>query len=363
MTNLDRMISEMCPDGVEFVKLEEVANIGTGSKNTVDGLSEGKYPFFVRSQEVRYMNTYEFDETAIITSSDGVGVGKIFHYVEGKYALHQRAYRIHIRGDRLNPKFFYRYMRAKFYDYISMTAFHASVTSVRRPMLNYFPVPLPPLPIQAEIVRILDKFTTLTAELEESLSQELELRKKQYEYYRNELLSFGGDVPVVTLGDIADFKYGVTDTAKDKGSARFVRITDIGNNGKMQQTDCKYIDLTEESEKYLLENGDLLMARTGATYGKTMLFESSEPAVYASFLIRIRFDNDVMLPAYYWHFAQSALYWHQGNKLVSKAGQPQFNANALKNRPLSKPCATVGNGRNKVEPKPKAPPAIAVAFG
>ena len=184
---------------------------------------------------------------------------------------------------------------------------------------------------QREIVRILDNFTELTAELKKELSTELTARKKQYEYYRSQLLTFGNDVPMVELAEIADFKYGFTDTAKDQGSARFIRITDIGDNGKLQQTDCKYVDLTEESEKYLVEKGDLLMARTGATYGKTMLFEDSIKAVYASFLIRIRFAENTVLPAYYWHFSQSGFYWNQANKLVSKAGQPQFNANALKN--------------------------------
>ncbi len=92
---------------VEWKPLATLADIGTGNSNTNEGLEVGNYPFFVRSQEVRYKNEFQFDETAIITSGDGVGVGKIFHYIEGKYALHQRAYRIHITSDRLIPKFFF----------------------------------------------------------------------------------------------------------------------------------------------------------------------------------------------------------------------------------------------------------------
>ena len=70
-------------------------------------MENGKYPFFVRSQEVRRKDAFEYDETAIITLGDGVGVGKIFHYVEGKYALHQRAYRIHITDETVLPKFYF----------------------------------------------------------------------------------------------------------------------------------------------------------------------------------------------------------------------------------------------------------------
>ena len=72
------------------------------------------------------------------------------------------------------------------------------------------------------------------------------------------------------------------------------------------------------------------MARTGATFGKTMIFEEDYPAIYAGFLIKLSLDRDIIDPKYYWHFAQSDYFWEQANKLVSGGGQPQFNANALK---------------------------------
>ena len=68
-----------------------------------------------------------------------------------------------------------------------------------------------------------------------------------------------------------------------------------------------------------------------------MLVDSKDPAVYASFLIRIRFKQKQMLPAFYWHYAQSVAYWDQVNALVSTAGQPQFNANALKRVRVPRP--------------------------
>jgi type I restriction enzyme S subunit len=80
----------------------------------------------------------------------------------------------------------------------------------------------------------------------------------------------------------------------------------------------------------LIRAGDLLVARTGATYGKTMLASMDMQAVFASFLIRIRVDRPLLLPQFYWHFAQSSDYWRQARSLVSEGGQPQFNANVLK---------------------------------
>ena len=133
-----------------------------------------------------WQNKYEYDETAIITSGDGVGVGKIFHYIEGKYALHQRAYRIHILDTSVVAKYVYNYMKCKFYDYIMMNAYSSSVTSVRRPMLLNFEVPIPSSKAQQEIVEKLDAFENLI----QSLEQEIKLRKQQYEYYREKLLTF-----------------------------------------------------------------------------------------------------------------------------------------------------------------------------
>lgn len=177
-------------DDIEWKNLSEIAEIGTGSSNTNEEIENGKYPFFVRSQEVRSKNEYEYDETAIITSGDGVGVGKIFHYIEGKYALHQRAYRIHIIDENVIPKYYFYYMKTTFLSYIEKTSFHSSVTSIRRPMLDNYAVPVPPLEEQKRIVNILDKFDALCNDITKGLPAEIELRKKQYEYYRDKLLTF-----------------------------------------------------------------------------------------------------------------------------------------------------------------------------
>lgn len=123
--------------------------------------------------------------------------------------------------------------------------------------------------------------------------------------------------------------YGFTAKAADEGEYRLIRITDITENGKLSPDGAKFVDSTDGAGDYVVEPGDVLMARTGATFGKTVLIQDEEPAVYASFLIRIRVNKEEVLPGYYWHFAQSSQYWRQANNLVSRGGQPQFNANVL----------------------------------
>ncbi|MDR1165345.1 MAG: restriction endonuclease subunit S [Deltaproteobacteria bacterium] len=174
----------------QWLKLGDIAEIGAGSSNANEEHKNGIYPFFVRSQDMRYKNSYEFDETAIITSGDGVGVGKIFHYFKGKYALHQKAYRIKITNTEINPKFIFYYMQTNFLHYINMTAVHASVKSIRKPMLEMYSIAIPTIKEQDFIVSILDPFFILINDMNEGLPAEINARLKQYEYYRHQFLNF-----------------------------------------------------------------------------------------------------------------------------------------------------------------------------
>ena len=169
--------------------LGEVATIGTGSHDTQDAIEDGGYIFYARGREPLRLNVFDFDETAIITAGDGAGVGKVFHYAQGKYALHQRAYRI-VPSEVMDPRFVYHCIRSYFYAYIQKASVSSSVTSLRRPMFLKFPIPVPSLAEQARIVAILDKFDSLTDSISEGLPREIAMRQKQYEYYRNLLLSF-----------------------------------------------------------------------------------------------------------------------------------------------------------------------------
>lgn len=185
----NRTFLEKLLDGaeVEWKHLMDLAEIGTGNSNRQDEEENGKYPFYVRSKNILRANSFQFDETAIIIPGEG-GIGDIFHYVEGKYALHQRAYRIHITSDEINPKFLYYIMHNSFKKYILSKSVGATAISIRKPMIEKFEIPIPPLPVQTEIVKILDALTALASEL----TNELILRRKQYEYYRELLLNFPG---------------------------------------------------------------------------------------------------------------------------------------------------------------------------
>ena len=351
MTKLEKLLQELCPEGVPYKTLGEIAtDVFRGAGITRDQVRETgtpcvRYGEIYTTYGVWFEDCVSHTDETLLTSKKYFDYGDILFAITGEsvediakccaYIGHETCLAggdIVVLKHNEDPKYLSYALstldaqKQKSKGKVKSKVVHSSV-----PVIKAIRVPVPPLPVQHEIVRILDNFTELTAEL----TAELSARKQQYEYYRNRLLTFdvhgGGTSRVVqrTLGDIAKFVYGYTDKAKDTGDVRFIRITDINDDGCLDPSDAKYVDLTEESKKYLLKKGDLLLARTGATYGKTLFFDSDEPAVYASFLIKIVLDKTVIRNRYYWHFSKSSLYREQAEKYVSKGGQQQFNANAV----------------------------------
>ncbi len=190
---------------VEWKKLGEIAEIGTGSNNREDACDNGCYPFYVRSQEVLKIDSYLYDEEAILIPGEG-GIGDIFHYVNGKYGLHQRTYRVHPVTDEVKGRYIYYYLFAKFKTYINTKSYKSTAASIRKPMLLDFPILIPSLEEQNRIVGILDTFTASIDNLKEQIAQ----RRKQYEYYRDQLLDLEGKegVEMKTLGEIGEFIRG-----------------------------------------------------------------------------------------------------------------------------------------------------------
>jgi type I restriction enzyme S subunit len=187
-----RSMTEVFSDSeIERSQLSEISEIGTGSRNTQDAELDGEYPFFVRSQTPLKSNQFEFDEAAVITAGDGVGVGKVFHFVEGKYSLHQRAYRVKPDPSKIIPKYLYYYMKNNFGPYLETAAVHASVTSLRRPMFEKFEVVYPINVAEQElIVNFLDKIESYLGDDFTGLLGEINYRRKQYEYYRSLMFKF-----------------------------------------------------------------------------------------------------------------------------------------------------------------------------
>ena len=165
------------PNDWEIDSIGRVLSITTGDKNTQDKVGDGQYPFFVRSQTIERINSYSFDGEAVLTAGDGVGTGKIFHYINGKFDYHQRVYLMHNFCNRLDGYYFYIYFSNNFYDRImSMTA-KSSVDSVRREMIADMKIVMPPIDEQIEISKALTDMDKDIEALEQRLNKTQQLKQ------------------------------------------------------------------------------------------------------------------------------------------------------------------------------------------
>lgn len=145
------------PDGWQEIALRYLARIETGSRDTVDAVPGGEYPFIIRSQTPLEIDTYSYDTEAVLTAGDGA-VGEIFHHIDGRFEVHQRVYVVHdFHG--LHGRFFYYYFSSEFGQTVAYGGAQSTVASLRRPMLTGFPVAVPPLDVQRAIADYLDRET------------------------------------------------------------------------------------------------------------------------------------------------------------------------------------------------------------
>ena len=271
---------------VEWKLLGEIVPISRGKRLVRNQLKDnGQYPVYQNS--LQPLGFYDDQNCrAYMTFVIAAGAAGEIGFSDIEFWAADDCYYFDCPQEILHDKFLYYFLLSERHQLTSQIR-KASVPRLGRVSIEKIKIPVPPLETQQKIVKILDKFTELEATLEATLEAELALRKRQYQYYRDFLLDFdnqigGGiadgyqcrlkDVVWKTLGEVGKFTYGYIAKAQDAGTARFIRISDINANGKLIPNGEKYIDVLPECKKYLLKKNDLLMARTGATYGKTMIF-------------------------------------------------------------------------------------------
>lgn len=172
------------PEDWEVKKLRFLCTIETGDKDTINAEDDGEYPFFVRSQTVERINTYTKDCEGVLTAGDGAGVGKVFHYVNGKFDFHQRVYLFSNFRD-ITGRYFFLYLKEFFWRVAFDGGAKSTVDSLRRPMIASFPVVVPQKREQAPITSYLDRET---AKLDELVGK-VEAAIERLQEYRTALIT------------------------------------------------------------------------------------------------------------------------------------------------------------------------------
>jgi type I restriction enzyme S subunit len=168
--------------GKEFPEWEEkklgvISEIKTGNKDTQNREENGSFPFFVRSDTVERINSYSYEGEAILTSGDGVGVGKNFHYINGKFDFHQRVYSIRKFCNGINGKYIFFYFSTFFFDRVKRVSAKNSVDSVRMEMIAEMPIGLPCIAEQTKIANFLSSIDEKINRTETQIQQIQEYKK------------------------------------------------------------------------------------------------------------------------------------------------------------------------------------------
>lgn len=212
MSQIDDLIAELCPEGVEFRLLGNVVRIRNGKDYRV--LGDGDIPVYGTGGIMTHVNTAAYDKPSVLIPRKG-SLSKLY-YVDQPFWTVDTIFYTEV-GNRLVPKFFYYYLATQHLEDMNQAG---GVPSLTQAVLNVLRIPIPPLEVQREIVRILDTFAELEAELE--------ARKRQYEYYRCKVLTFDEtEVPMTDLGEIYEFQYGKGNTIPNTGG----KFPVYGSNG------------------------------------------------------------------------------------------------------------------------------------
>ena len=279
MAKIDELLKELCPDGVEYVSLGSICNCITGGdtpKDCIKGQKEptAEYPYPVYSNGdavYGYCKTYRVDKSAVTVSSIG-NVGTAF-YRTPFFTPIIRLKTFIPNEDSLDVKFLYFCLSGM--DFIGT---NSSLSSMKAADFKKIQIPLPPLPIQQHIVEVLDTFTDAISNLEE----ELALREKQFEYYREQLLAFDDeDIDKAELSSISDIKgrigfrgYTRNDIV-DKGAGAISLSPSNIVDGMLHFENSTYIswEKYEESPEIKASEGQIVLTKTGSTVGKVALIK------------------------------------------------------------------------------------------
>lgn len=143
------------PERWEIIPLRHLVKIQTGSRDTQNRVDDGQYPFFVRSMTIERIDSYAFDEEAVMTSGDGAGVGNVFHHVNCKFDLHQRMYAF-TGFKKVTGRYFYYFLRTFFKLQMTQWSAKSTVDSVRMPFLKSLLVTVPSKAEQETLVQLIE---------------------------------------------------------------------------------------------------------------------------------------------------------------------------------------------------------------
>ena len=302
MSKIADLIKEECPNGVEYKRLNDVVSVNRGSRLTKSQLNEnGKYEVYHGSKDTPlglYDNFNTKGDTVIVVNTGGIGGVK---YLENDFWCSDGSFNIS-HCTELNNKFLYHFLQ-QYEGYFQQQKRVGGVPTIDKQIVEKIKIPVPPLEIQEEIVMILDEFSALEAELE----AELEARKNQYEFWRDNLLNKEGKL--YKLKELAHYS---TDRIKfdELDENNYVGVDNLLQN-KLGRKIANYIPKTGNSTKF--ENGDILIGNIRPYLKKIWLSDITGGTNGDVLTIKV-IDKNIIEPRYLYYILSSDDFFNYDNQ-------------------------------------------------
>ena len=285
------------PEDWKLSPAKHLMKIETGSRNTEHKSDNGKYLFFVRSQQVEHIDSYHYDCEAVLTAGDGVGTGKVFHYVNGKFDAHQRVYVMSQFKD-ISGRFFYNYFKENFGNEVAKYTAKSSVDSVRRDMIAEMLIPVPNMEEQHNIAQALSDMDNLISSLEKLIEKKKTIKQGAMQELligKKRLSGYNCKWTKMNLAKKSKIKarigwQGLT-TAEylDSGYSYLVTGTDF-KNGFIDWDGCHYVEKArfDQDKNIQIQNDDILITKDGSLGKVAYVSGLSKPATLNSGVFIIR---------------------------------------------------------------------------
>jgi type I restriction enzyme S subunit len=297
MSNIEDLLKEYCPNGVEYVELRELFKIRKGGSLTNEEAVPGIYPVVTASRGSNFTHDeFNYDGEFITISSHGAYAGHVSYFNE-KFWLGNNVYLLESSGEKVSVRFYLHVLKSLSH-VVTGTVNSGGIPYINAKDLLRLSLPKLPIQIQLEIVSILDKFT----QLEDLLQVELEARRIQYEHYRHKLLSCEGvdsqELELGSFGRVLMCKRIMKNETSITGDVPFFKIGTFGGEADAFITREKFEEF--KSKFSFPRVGSLLISAAG-TIGKIVQYDGQPSYFQDSNIVWLEHDESVVLNDYLFH--------------------------------------------------------------
>ena len=310
MSKIFDLINELCSNGVEFRELGDICNsLAKGTLKQEDLVDKGAYPVVNSSRDYYgFYDKYNNEANAFTIASRGEYAGFV-KFIDCKFWAGGLCYPYTSKDEEyVLTKFIFYFLKSIEKKNMDILVARGSIPALNKSDIDKVKIPVPRIEVQREIVRILDCFTLLTAEL----TAELTARKKQYEFYRDRLLSFdelnknGGGCELKMLGDIGEVRMCKRILKEQTSSNGEIPFYKIGTFGKEADAYISKELFDEYRSKYSYPKiGEVLISASG-TIGRAVIFNGNDAYFQDSNIVWIENDEGQVLNRYLFYFYQIA---------------------------------------------------------